>query len=134
MRFALTCRYIRPDSIDDADERENAVLKGTLPAGHEKLNYDGDAVLRPDFIVSDNATDGSSGTDPVNDLTAMLLSGEISERQLAALREAIRRESLTMTPDFLIDTTISKSGSDITVDSSTTTTESGGMRPMVTTE
>ncbi|OBT63755.1 hypothetical protein VE03_06947 [Pseudogymnoascus sp. 23342-1-I1] len=42
LRFALTCRYIRPDKLENDAEREEARLKGKLPEGHEQYTYNGD--------------------------------------------------------------------------------------------
>ncbi|KFY29613.1 hypothetical protein V494_08611 [Pseudogymnoascus sp. VKM F-4513 (FW-928)] len=42
LRFALTCRYIKPDALESDAEREEASIKGALPEGHDQYNYDGD--------------------------------------------------------------------------------------------
>lgn len=50
LRFALTCRYVQPDTLGNDAEREDARIKGTLPEGHEQYTYDGDenAIFTPD--------------------------------------------------------------------------------------
>ena len=42
LRFALTCRYVRPDTLENDAEREDARIKGALPEGHEQYKYSGD--------------------------------------------------------------------------------------------
>lgn len=42
LRFALTSRYIRPDTLENDAERAEAGIKGALPEGHEQYQYDGD--------------------------------------------------------------------------------------------
>lgn len=42
LRFALTCRYVRPDTLENDADREDARIKGTLPEGHEQYTYYGD--------------------------------------------------------------------------------------------
>ncbi|KAK8099288.1 uncharacterized protein PG998_012529 [Apiospora kogelbergensis] len=41
LRFALTARYIRPESIDSPTERERAIENGEVPDGIENLAYKG---------------------------------------------------------------------------------------------
>lgn len=50
LRFALTCRYIRPDMLENDAEREDARVKGALPEGHEQYKYYGDesAIFTPE--------------------------------------------------------------------------------------
>ncbi|KFY90370.1 hypothetical protein V498_06017 [Pseudogymnoascus sp. VKM F-4517 (FW-2822)] len=52
LRFALTCRYIRPDMLENDAEREDARIKGALPEGHEQYKYNGDenAIFTPEEI------------------------------------------------------------------------------------
>ncbi|KFY37505.1 hypothetical protein V495_07155 [Pseudogymnoascus sp. VKM F-4514 (FW-929)] len=42
LRFALTSRYIRPETLDNDAQREEARIKGALPEGHEQYQYNGD--------------------------------------------------------------------------------------------
>lgn len=41
LRFALTARYIRPESIVSPTERERAIENGEVPDGIENLAYKG---------------------------------------------------------------------------------------------
>ncbi|KAI0138031.1 hypothetical protein F4776DRAFT_72636 [Hypoxylon sp. NC0597] len=40
-RFAMTCRYIRPETIADAEQRRRAVENGTLPEEWDDVQYNG---------------------------------------------------------------------------------------------
>lgn len=42
-RYALTCRYIRPEMILDAERREKAVVNGRVPAYWQKQAYKGES-------------------------------------------------------------------------------------------
>ena len=76
LRFALTCRYIRPELLADDEERRQAAMKSQLPDGHEQDRYDGDmnsTVVEVDH-GSETVTDAQKA---MNNFCARVHSGEI---------------------------------------------------------
>ncbi len=77
LRFALTCRYVRPELMANDAERRDAEIKGTLPDGHEAYTYDGDEgkTLIP---LDGNSDHVSAAQVAMNELSARALSGELN--------------------------------------------------------
>ncbi|KAI0130179.1 hypothetical protein BJ170DRAFT_720338 [Xylariales sp. AK1849] len=75
LRFALTSRFIRPDSIKDPKTREEAIVKGKLPEGIETLAYRG--------------VDTNEATDEDYDMCDIGATAEASNINAEALAESI---------------------------------------------
>ncbi|KAI9743396.1 MAG: hypothetical protein M1818_003243 [Claussenomyces sp. TS43310] len=112
LRFALTCRYVRPELMANDAERRDAVIKGSLPADHAQYNYDGDVACRPDVVEAEpqpgeiGGIDGIGGdrgdrAERLNELKAMILAGDISSRELSDLRKVVLRGSNTKDKDSI---------------------------------
>ncbi|KFY32355.1 hypothetical protein V493_00282 [Pseudogymnoascus sp. VKM F-4281 (FW-2241)] len=67
LRFALTCRYIRSETLSSDAEREEARIKGALPEGHEQYNYDGNG----DVIFSQEEMEKVEMSERLNTLRRM---------------------------------------------------------------
>ena len=79
LRFALTCRYVRPETMSNDHERTQAVIKGTYPHGHDQYNYDGDINAQP---IKDNTTtvkEAMLGLVRANTLAGHLSKGDVTE-------------------------------------------------------
>lgn len=85
LRFALTCRYIRPELMADEAETQNAILKGTLPPGSEKYNYDGDMNAVP------RVSPANEVNKVVNNVTAKLKTGDLTVSELREINERLAR-------------------------------------------
>ncbi|TAQ86624.1 hypothetical protein B7494_g5055 [Chlorociboria aeruginascens] len=76
IRFALTCRYVRPETMDNAEEKRSAILKGTIPSGWDNYVYDGDinatAVAQPK----------SQGSTLIDSLRAALRTGGLTSENI----------------------------------------------------
>lgn len=83
LRFALTCRYIRPDMMANDHEAQDAIFKGTLPPGSEKYNYDGDINAAP-VVQSVSEVDKF-----VNNITAKLKSGNLTVDQVRKINKRL---------------------------------------------
>ncbi|TGJ84652.1 hypothetical protein E0Z10_g4126 [Xylaria hypoxylon] len=59
-RFALTCRYIRPELISDPERREKAIVNGAVPLYWQKHAYTGESAEALDALSYDNDTNQSS--------------------------------------------------------------------------
>ncbi|KAL3418928.1 hypothetical protein PVAG01_09149 [Phlyctema vagabunda] len=79
LRFALTCRYIRPETIADAEERQSAMIKGSLPPGSEQYAYDGD-INAKDTMPDDEQRDDVNLD--FNRLLARFHTGDVDEATL----------------------------------------------------
>ncbi|ORY67655.1 uncharacterized protein BCR38DRAFT_338511 [Pseudomassariella vexata] len=55
LRFALTCRYIRPETIHDPKARAEAIEKGKIPEGIEQLAYKGTDEPGQNLNLDDNS-------------------------------------------------------------------------------
>jgi hypothetical protein len=55
LRFAMTCRFIRPETIADPVARQDAIEKGKVPEGIQDLAYRGIDSDTPDTTVDDAA-------------------------------------------------------------------------------
>ncbi|RDW62154.1 hypothetical protein BP6252_11587 [Coleophoma cylindrospora] len=75
LRFALTCRYVRPEMMANDAEREAARVKGTLPPDSDKYIYDGDINATLPLKIS-SATNTIQAA--MNVLEANILAGNIS--------------------------------------------------------
>lgn len=84
LRFALTCRYIRPELLSETD-REIAAAKSTIPSKWDNYVYDGD--INAKISVPDSKKDEAETV--INTLRAKIKVGEVDAEQLAALRELL---------------------------------------------
>jgi len=84
LRFALTCRYVRPETMSNDQEREYTIRAAALPPGAEKYTYDGDINAQP--VVKQNRIDPA--TDVFNMLMAKLRTGQLTMDQVRAAYEA----------------------------------------------
>jgi hypothetical protein len=89
LRFALTCRYVRPETMQTDDDRRQTAIKSKLPAGHEKYNYDGD-INAHSIVLSDQALQSIENSTvqkrrSLEDVKAMIIAGEISRNDLCDL-------------------------------------------------
>lgn len=94
LRFALTSRYVRPEKMDNDNERAETAIKGALPEGHEQHNYDGDinAVLAPaDFERDKESERLNAAKRIVNDLAVLCRSGmsKSNSEDIIQMREAL---------------------------------------------
>jgi hypothetical protein len=76
LRFALTCRYIRPELMANNEERRQAEVKGKLPSGHEKYTYDGD-VGRELIEVNDDSENVTAAQASMNDFATRAITGQL---------------------------------------------------------
>jgi hypothetical protein len=83
LRYALTCRYVRPEMMSNAAEAQDALMKGSLPSGSEKYNYDGDM----------NATAVVCSADTVdkfiNKIIAGLKTGGLTDSQVREISDRV---------------------------------------------
>jgi hypothetical protein len=86
LRFALTCRYVRPELMANDEERQQAQIKGKLPDGHEQYAYDGDVNSRLIPVENDSANVAAAQV-AMNDLAARSLSGELDLATLQRCRD-----------------------------------------------
>lgn len=105
LRFALTCRYVRPETMANDFEREEAKVKGALPEGHEQYNYDGDidAVFTPvDFEKDEKSERINAAKRMVNDFAVLCKAGESQGdvEELTQMRALLGQfANLARTPD-----------------------------------
>lgn len=69
LRYALTCRYVRPELTSDA---QDAALKGALPPASEQYNYDGDVNAAP-IVHAVSEVDKF-----INNIAARLKTGDLT--------------------------------------------------------
>lgn len=85
LRFALTCRYVRPELMANDEERQQAEIKGRLPQGHDTYIYDGDAGKK--LIPLDQDSENVSAAQrTMNELAARALAGELNVDTLRQCR------------------------------------------------
>ena len=90
LRFALTCRYVRPELMANDEERQQAEIKGKLPDGHEAYAYDGDAAK--ELIPMDgDFKNVSPAQTAMNELSARALAGELDMDTLRQCRHFLDR-------------------------------------------
>ena len=82
-RYALTCRYIIPEKMENEEERQTTILEGTLPPRAEAYTYDGD-LGATEVIHSPNEVDKV-----VNDLSSKLKTGDLTCAQISELKEKL---------------------------------------------
>jgi hypothetical protein len=81
LRFALTCRYVRPELMANDEERRQTLIKSTLPVGHERFTYNGDVDAK--FQTSeDSEKNKTAAQKSMNDIAASLMTGELSKDAL----------------------------------------------------
>jgi hypothetical protein len=85
LRFALTCRYIRPELMANDEERRQAEIKGKLSSGHEAYEYDGD-VGKKLIPLDEDSEDVSAAQRAMNELSARALAGELDVDTLRQCR------------------------------------------------
>jgi hypothetical protein len=85
LRFALTCRYVRPELMTNDEERQQAEIKGTLPDGHEAYAYDGDEG-RELIPLDGDFENVSAAQRAMNELSARALAGELNVDTLRECR------------------------------------------------
>jgi hypothetical protein len=86
LRFALTCRFIRPEMMTSEAERQHTMVKGSLPPGSEQYDYHGDIHATAVQHAAQNPL--SEITKLQNLVKAQILTGEIDEHQA---RESFER-------------------------------------------
>lgn len=86
LRFALTCRYVRPELMANDQERQQAEIKGRLPSGHEAYEYDGD-VGKYLIPVDEDSKEVSAAQRAMNELSARALTGELDVDTLRECRQ-----------------------------------------------
>lgn len=76
LRFALTSRYIRPELMENDEERHQAEVKGRLPPGHEQYKYDGD-VGKQLIELDEESENVTAAQASMNDFTSRAITGEL---------------------------------------------------------
>ena len=99
LRYALTCRYVRPELTSDA---QDAALKGTLPPASEQYNYDGDVNAAP---VVHTASEVNKF---VNNIAARLKTGDLTASDVLEItkRLAIIAIPLNAEPERAIESKV----------------------------
>ncbi|KAI1749263.1 hypothetical protein F4782DRAFT_549841 [Xylaria castorea] len=64
-RYALTCRYIRPEMIPDPKRREKAILNGKVPIYWQKQAYQGESIEALVALSHDITTNQKSAMRPL---------------------------------------------------------------------
>lgn len=83
LRFAMTSRYVRPETMPSAESRAECVKKGTIPNGLEKLAYKG---IDIDSISGDaNLTNADTNVACVKSKKRLIVTIPISETGRAAI-------------------------------------------------
>ncbi len=76
LRFALTCRYVRPELMANDEERRFAEVNGKLPDGHDQYTYNGD--VESQFTEVDQNCENIANVErSMNDLAARAIAGEL---------------------------------------------------------
>jgi alkylated DNA repair dioxygenase AlkB len=93
LRFALTCRYIRPETMNSDYDREQTLIKSTLPEGHEQYDYDGD--INSKFVVEPEASAAQNASAKVvNSIVAAARAGILGPQdvmQIVACLDGVKK-------------------------------------------
>jgi hypothetical protein len=110
LRYALTCRYVRPEMMADDNEAQDAILKGTLPPGSEQYNYSGDINAVPVVRTSSDVDKF------VNNVAARMETGDLTSadvREINARLVSIITPSSIVGPKRAIETSVNVSMLDV---------------------
>lgn len=83
LRFALTCRYVRPETMETDEDRAETLIKGALPNGHEQYDYDGDVGVEPGDSIREPRRDREQLFTRIRN---SIHAGELTEEECRALR------------------------------------------------
>ena len=111
LRFALTCRYIRPELMANEAETRDAISSGTLPPSAEEYNYDGDMKVG-DMNAAPKLQCASVVNEVVNCITAKLKTGELTASQVHEINQRLAAviNSSNTKPDEALEGHIETSG------------------------
>ncbi|RFU26389.1 hypothetical protein B7463_g9945, partial [Scytalidium lignicola] len=84
LRFALTCRYIRPELLSETD-KEIAAVKSTIPPEWDHYVYDGDVNAKATVPIVQR----DEAETIINKLRAKIMVGEVDATHLEALRQLL---------------------------------------------
>ena len=109
LRYALTCRYVRPEMMVDENEAQDAILKGTLPPGSEQYNYDGDINAIP-VINTASKVDKF-----IHNVTAMVQTGDLTATDIREIQDrlAILMPSSIAEPQRVIESSANVAKPDV---------------------
>lgn len=93
LRFALTCRNIKPESMKNDEDRADAMIKGAFPPGHERYNYDGDLNLQPSNALPGSAVEVTHIERLLQEVKAAVIAGNIPQHLVTEYYELFNREN-----------------------------------------
>lgn len=88
LRFALTCRYVDPETLSSDAERADAAAKSELPVGHEAFAYNSNKDLELSQVADEDPKTAETQS-LLNRLVARAITGELSGQEMQYAHDAL---------------------------------------------